>query len=313
MPTITKVALDPKKQTVTQKVLDFRTGLITSTVTQYWLVVWSGAQSDPTACYGAVDPKGNALPGIRAAYGGATCNRIQPMLDSASAGNVYRVQVDYSTRPAATANGSKWDISIAIDGAPVTETLYHDGAGTAIANSAGQSFQQQPSKTYFDAIYRIGFKSQILDVASIDALQGCLNSAAFTLSIPSLNFSKLFEAQSTELTRCPTSTVLTGDPSAPQFWQAEYELYYRKPITSPRDQSTVSGWTIFLLDQGYCELVSGKLQPITNPAFPAPGGLPLNSPSYLNGAGRVATTPTWLQFAPSQPTGDFTPLFAGIA
>jgi|SRR5579884_2881997 len=311
MPKVVKVGINPKRQTQTQKSYDFTTGVVTITAQQYWLVVFDSKVSDPTLCYGASDGR-NTIPDVGKPYpNGAnlTCNRVQPMLDPQSAGNLYHVQVDYSTRPQGGGQQDKWDINVSIDGAPVAETLFHDGNGTAIANSAGQNFSQQPTRTYFDGVYRVSFKSKTLNVAAIDALQGSLNLNAFTLSIPSLGFTKLFEAQSVELARCPTSTVLSGDPTRPVYWQAEYEFYYRKPIKSPIDGSLVSGWTIFMLDQGYCELTGGNLVPITDSTT----GLPLNSPQYLDGSGHKTTSPHWLQFSPAQPTGDFSPLFTGIA
>src|SRR5665213_1673823 len=183
--TVIIVGLNPEQQTQTQRTIDLSTGIITETVTEYWIVQFASAETDPTVCYTAFDGT-NRIPLIGRDYGsGQLCHRIQPMLDGASAGQVYRVQVDYSSRPQPKP-GSKWDVTVNIDGAGVTESLNHDGAGKAIVNSAGQPFSQQPTRTYFDNIYRIGFKSTTLDVASIDALQGSLNSAAFSLNIPSL-------------------------------------------------------------------------------------------------------------------------------
>ena len=320
MANVVKVVLNPKKPTQTQRVYDFTTGVVTTTCQQYWIVVWDSVQKDPTRCYIAADPTSGAkIPVMGQDFattvpGGATnsgilCNRIQPMLEPSSAGKLYHVQADFTTRPVTAGNQpAKWDITVSIDGAPVTETIYSDSNGKAIVNSAGQPFQQQDQKVYFDNVYRVGFKSRSLDVKSIDAIQGQLNQSAFTLNIASLNFSKLFEAQSTKLTRCPTSTTLTGDPTQPAYWQAEYELYYRRPQKSPIDGSPVSGWAIFKLDQGFCTLSGGNPKAILDA-----NGNPLNSPQYLDGSGNQSSSPVFLQFAPAETSIDFSPLFAGIA
>jgi hypothetical protein len=307
---IVKVGLNPKRATQTQKSYDFTTGIITTTVQQFWIVVFDAPNSDPTLCYTA-SVGSRKIPQIGDAYStiGPYVNRVQPVLDPTSAGKMYHVQVDYTSLPQAQVTASKWNITVSTDGAPVTESVYADSAGKAYVNSAGQPFQQQRTKTYFDNIYRVGFNSKSLDVASIDALQGCLNLNAFTLKIDSLKFSKSFEAQSTLLARCPTSVVLTSDPTNPAYWQAEYELHYRKPIKSPIDGSIVSGWTVFELDQGYCELVSGALKAIVD----SKTGLPLTAPQYLDGSGSKSTTAHFLQFAPDELPGNFTPLFTGIS
>jgi hypothetical protein len=276
MPNIVKVGLSAKQSIQAQEVYDFTTGFVTRTATQYWVIEFDGKQNDPYACLGAVDPAGNRVPIVTQDYGvimggaaiGVLCTRTQPTLDPASAGKA----------------------------------------------SAGQPFQQQRTRTYYDNVYRIGFKSNSLNPATIDPIQGCLNQGAFTLNVASLGFSKTFEAQSTLLTRCPTTTVLTGDPTQPNYWQAEYELYYRKPIATPANTTggtagaMVSGWTPFIVDQGYCELASGQLKQILDST-----GNPLNSPQYLDGSGSKSTTAHYLQFTPDSPTADFTPLFAGIA
>ena len=325
MPTVVKVGLNPKQSIQYQEVYDFQTGFVTRTATQYWIVVFNAPVSDPSACRAARDPAGNQLPLVTQDYSttqpgagavpGMFCTRVQPMLDGNSAKLAYKVQCDFSSRPQAQGQaGPKWDITIGIDGAGVTETVYSDGAGKAYVNSAGQPFQQQRQRTYFDNVYRVGFKSRTLNPSTIDPIQGCLNQGAFTLSVASLGFSKSFQAQSTLLARCPTSTVLTGDPSQPSFWQAEYELYYRKPIVTPPNTTggtpgqMVSGWTPFILDQGFCELSGGQLKQILDA-----NGQPLNSPQYLDGNGSKSATPHYLQFAPDQPSADFTPLFQGIA
>jgi hypothetical protein len=106
---IIKVGLDPKKQTQTQQSYDYTTGVVAVTVQQYWNVVFDTPVSDPTVCYGATDGT-NTVPIIGQLYGTGPYAQIQaarilPMLDTASAGRAYKVQVDYSTLPQPTQAG----------------------------------------------------------------------------------------------------------------------------------------------------------------------------------------------------------------
>lgn len=312
MAKIVKVGLDGKKPALVRKSCDFATGVIVVTVTQYWLVEFDSPVTDPALCFGAsfagyTLPDTGYLYGGSSAYQGLVCNQVLPTLDPTSAGKLYRVQVDYSSLPQ-PANTGKWNITISIDGMPVTEPIAYDSTGKAIVNSAGQQFSNQPTRTKYDNVYRVAFQSNKIDIATIDELEGTLNAAEFTLQVKSLGFKKTFEAQSTQLVRCPSTTTLTGDPKTPAFWNVEYELHYRRPIVSPIDGSTQSGWTLFILDQGYAKSSGGA----TPDAILDGNHNPLNSPQYLDGSGNVSSTAHWLQFAPAETTADFTPLFDGI-
>jgi hypothetical protein len=161
-------------------------------------------------------------------------------------------------------------------------------------------------------VYRVAFQTATLDLSAVDELQGCINEEEFTLTIKSLGFTKTFEAQSTILARCPTTCTLTGNPKQPVFWNVEYELHYRAPITSPIDETEKSGWTLFVKDQGYAKLTGGT-PPLTT--IKGEDGVPLNVPTLLDGSGNpyTGTGAKYLQFTASEPVADFTPLFQGIS
>ena len=332
---IVKVGLDAKKPTQSLVSYDAKTNITVTTVTEYWLVEWSGSQTDPTADYGA-SAGGKKIPAINDSYLGSSdpnapsVFRVLPLIDVASAYKLHRVQVDYSNAPVA-GNSGAWDVSISIDGVPVTEPYYFDLDDNQVSNSAGQNFSNQPAKTHSDESIRISYKTRSYDGAQAAALEDQVNLRDLTINLPSLSFNRTFPTASLLLNKVSTSTTVGAGKLS--YWQVSIDLTHRPlanipsncvdPTGSPNTQSSGQISTLeyrIVTDEGFAYLDSktGKLTP-----FQDKDKNPLNAPGLLNGKGGAVfengTAPTqgpnnayFIAFRECE-RGDFTPLFFGLS
>ncbi len=316
-PRIVKVGLDPKKSIQYTQQLDQKTGIITTTILESWIVEWDSAQRDPTANAVATDGT-NTLPAMSSRYTGTdtdpTVVEIMPQLVAASAGKVYAVQVRYShAAPAGTnnANVSKWDTTISFDGVPITETIFFDNDNDPIVNSAGQNFSQQPSKTNYDGSIKVSFKSKTFDEITCEGLRGNINSQPITLAIGALGYTRTFPAETLRLQNFSASPVVQIGPTGRNLshWQVSLDLLYRELIVSPITGSMVSAFNLYVVDQGYAELVGGVLTTI----YSADGATPLNSPQYLDGGSGAKSATAHYRFFRVATADDLSPIFSGIS
>jgi hypothetical protein len=306
--TIIKVGLDPKKTTQWRKAKDLSSGIISTTATQYWHVQFSAAQSDPSQCYGASDGT-NTVPVIGDAYptdGTLTVIDVNPQ-QVTQAATMYSVQVQFSTRTSSGETG-KWDTKVTFDGEPVQVTAYYDINNKPITNSAKQNFASQPVETFYDGKLSISFKTDTFDETSCEPLRGCSNTEVITLVISALSYSHSFAADTLRLDDYTAEPVVQLGTVA--YWNVSLHFTQRNQITSPANSADagalVSGFKMYLVDAGYCEIGTPPV------AIKDSDGNLLNTPHYLDGSGHKTNTPYFLDFVMVK-SADLSALFTGIS
>jgi hypothetical protein len=311
MATVVKVGLDPKQTQTSSQVLNLTTGVLTETLTQYWLIEWDSRQEDPTANYGATDGT-HVVPVAGDNYLGASilwCTSAVPQLKPDSAGKVYRYTATYTNGGSASKSG-KWDVQVAFDGVPYTVPAYYDVNGNAIVNSANQKFQSQPNQTFYDSSVDLSFKTTSFDETDCESLRGQLNSEAITLTISALSYSRTFPIGTLRLDNYKATPVVAQGAIA--YWNVNINFTYRAQVTAPTNSGlsgTVSGFILFIVDQGFCTL-DGSGNPVV--IRESKTSQALNEPHFLDGSGNLSSEAYYLNFMLNN-SGDFTPLIAGIS
>lgn len=294
MPTVVKVGLDPKKQTLYRRTLNQQTGAITTSIVETWMVQWSAAQTDPSANYGASDGT-NTVPVLGDLYTGLdaypTVTDINPMLDNSSGGQVYRVQVTYSRTAASGSDSGKWDTQVSFGGIRVTEPMYFDLDSKPVVNSAHQEYTSQYNQTHYDTSLKVSFKSTTFDEESAEGIRGCVNADEVTLTISRLGYTRTFPAK-TLLFEDFTASPVFSNQTTLAYWQVSLDFTYRPLITAPTngdlsgDISTLE--QLLIADQGFAYLDEGGPGLINFTVKDVPsdqGGVSLNKPCNLDGGG----------------------------
>ena len=334
-PTIVKVGLDSKRQIQYRKSMDLATRIVTVQIIEYWKVVFSGKQNDPTACEAATDGT-HTVPVVGQQFRNsavlAWVTETLPQIDTTSNWQQYFVQVTYSSlQPASTSTG-KWDVQVSFDGVPITESAYYDLDDNQITNSAGQNFSQQPSRTYYDTAVQITFKTNNFDETDAEAIRGMINDSAVTISIAALNYSRVFPATTLRLDNFRAAPSVQSGQLA--YWEVTLNLTYRPQINTPPhtqrpDATPLTGQLSTLeynlvADMGY-QFFDDTQSPEVLTTFSAPladggGTQACNAPQLLDGQGgdgRPTGSPSpddahYIAFRMAQ-RGSFSVLFAGIA
>lgn len=190
--------------------------------------------------------------------------------------------------------GERWDCTFSSTGVPVTETVYEDdnpGDPDAYVSSSHEPFDPAREKTYFHEQITIAFKTKTPPTA-IDGCRGKYNDAAFSITIAGLTKSY---PQYTLLLR--TADYSHSDQDGTTVWSISLSLEYK-----------AAGWrSVRILDAGFDELIDGVRRPILDPV----SSMPINTPHFLNGAGRKSDTPVFKTFVNGEATS-FTALMAGL-
>lgn len=213
---------------------------------------------------------------------------------------VFLVTVTAGIQPS-SGSGTKYEITITVDGDEYSEPVYQDNAGNTITNSCNQSFEPPIEKTYYEReSISVNFKSDVVDVTNIIACRGKLNDAGVTLSISALGYSRTFAAKTLMLKKASYTVTISND-GTPLYWSISYVLAY--------DPNT---WTRQIVDRGLYTLdPTGhvKLVPILDRE-----GQPVTTPQCLDGSGNKVALGGAAVLLPFDldDTASFTGLFTGL-
>ena len=243
-------------------------------------------QSATTASAG-----GNSIPIVGAVYtveGQAwyVCTQTYPKRSTESP-FVFEVQCTYTRKFVIQPEGqTRWNIKLAISGSEFTQTTYKGtdpdtGDDVDVVNSAGQAFDPSVDKSWYDEQITVSYKT--LSPPDFSTLRGCTNSDSVNFTIGGV--SRSYDVNQLLLKEANMSTTLTlGDGTTP-VWDVSCTLLGRKDT-----------FTRHILDQGYCELVDGKLRQIFDKYTQ-----PLSAPVKLDGHGNQLGTGADTGDGPSNP------------
>lgn len=171
----------------------------------------------------------------------------------------------------------KTNIDIDIADEPYEEPVYLDRNNKPIANTAGQPFSNQPTKTYYDERITVSFTTGEVDQANIETCRGNTNSGTVSMTVK--GYKRSFAANTLKLVSTPVKVrVVEGSD---YNWDVKYVLVYRKDT-----------WTRKILSMGRMQKDGGKLVPIYLPksATPCTEDVPLDKDgkAIIDGAVAVA-------------------------
>ena len=219
---------------------------------------------------------------------------------------VFLVTVTCGIQPSG-GEGTKFEITITVDGDEYSEPIFKDVNSKPIKNSCNQSYEPPLEKTYNEReSMSINFKSDVVDVSTISATRGKVNDAEVTLHIAALGYSRTFAEKTLQLKKA-SYTVTIDNTGAKLYWSISYVCTY--------DPAT---WAAPIVDRGLYTLdPSGavdsaglpKLVPILDRE-----GLPVTTPQFLNGSGQklAAGANVHIDTYELYSTADFTALFTGL-
>jgi hypothetical protein len=141
-----------------------------------------------------------------------------------------------------------------------------------IANSAKEPFTPPLEFPQTIAVYTIARNRLTFDDAGSLPYINAVNSAAFNVTAPNLNWG--FPAETALMTRYDSVRRFRADIG--YYYRVTWEIKYRE-----------DGWRKFLLDQGFMMLDADEVPLSYAPAKTIKGsdGLPISSPRLLDGAG----------------------------
>jgi hypothetical protein len=195
--------------------------------------------------------------------------------------HIWDVTVEYSysaSDPPTPENPTIWDVDVSIETQEVTENIYHDAAGEALVNSAGQPFEEGVAQSFYDEKVTVGFNATSASlntrIAALRAARGKINDSATTITVAGVAVS--YAAYTLKLIDVKCNPVY-GDIT---YWRVELIFSYRAAVD---EEGNAIGWKRNILDQGKYELDGdGELVPILDA-----NNEPITEPVYLDGEGHA--------------------------
>jgi hypothetical protein len=196
-------------------------------------------------------------------------------------------------KPAGT--GVRWNKDIQIGGIGYTEPVYKTRTGAKVANAAGQTFDPQPTKTYYDEEIRVSYDTDLVDHDGIKPLRGKINEGTVSVTVNGHTFS--WDTLTLMLTDAQVSSVFQDGAF---YWHVEIVMQFRR-----------DGWIRKILNQGMMQLHTNgvDLEHIKDKY-----GVEVTEQVPLDAGGRklaVGGTPVYLEFD-VEDLASFNPLFVGF-
>lgn len=213
------------------------------------------------------------IPALGTVYPGDDTRRVQSVVARPSGVNrlLYIVTVDYSSRATDGANAVENPLAqpaeVTWSSEQGSEPRYQDGTGTAITNSAGESFDPTPQFEVADPVLTVAWNVSGIDPAQLVQYMNTVNSDDFfgppgQARIVDFTASKAFQ-----------NNVI--------YWRKSIKVVFRENYSNGN-----SGWTRNILDEGFNENIpatassAGGLRPIKF------NGENVSKPAMLDGSGR---------------------------
>jgi hypothetical protein len=129
----------------------------------------------------------------------------------------------------------KLNVDIKVNGITYEEPVYLDKDKNPVANTVGEPFANQPTRTYYDHRITVSFDTQVVDQDNIDLCLGYPNAAPVTVNVR--GYRRSFATGTLKLADYSVTNRIS---EGVYFWHVEYVFDYRK-----------DGWKKKILNTGF--------------------------------------------------------------